>query len=232
MRPSLFVTGTDTEVGKTRIATGLCAAFVDAGLRVTAMKPIASGCRRTPAGLRNDDAESLLHSMNVRASYGEVNPYAFEPAIAPHIAAAEAGVSVDFTVLDHCFERLQLQSDITIVEGAGGWLAPVDTTRNFADLATRWGLDVVLVVGLRLGCLNHALLTQESVHRHGLRLVGWVGNCIDPAFERLEQNIATLKSRLNAPCLGEIPYAPHADNASTAKILAPNLKEIGPIGRP
>ena len=232
MRPSLFVTGTDTEVGKTRIATGLCTAFVNAGLRVAAMKPIASGCRRTPEGLRNDDAESLLHAMNVRASYGEVNPYAFEPAIAPHIAAAEAGANVDFTILDHCFERLRLRSDITIVEGAGGWLAPVDLTRNFADLATRWELDVVLVVGLRLGCLNHALLTQESIHRHGLRLVGWVGNCIDPAFERLQENMTTLKSRLAAPCLGEIPYEPHGGSATAARILAINLKEMAPISRP
>jgi dethiobiotin synthetase len=232
MHPSLFVTGTDTEVGKTRVAAALCLAFANSGARVAAMKPIASGCQRTPAGLRNSDADSLLNAMNVRASYAEVNPYAFEPAIAPHIAAAEAGVRVDFAVLDRSFERLSLQSDITIVEGAGGWLAPIDATRNFADLAAHWQSDVVLVVGLRLGCLNHALLTQESIHRHGLRLAGWVGNCVDPGFERRQENMATLHARLTAPCLGEIPYAPQSGYAATAEILSAKLTELGPIGRP
>ncbi len=118
------------------------------------MKPVASGCTRTPDGLRNDDAMALLGAMNIRATYAEVNPYAFEPAIAPHIAALEAGIRIDFAVLDRCYERLALQSDVTIVEGAGGWLAPLDAVRSFADLAMHWQLSVVLVVGLRLGCLN------------------------------------------------------------------------------
>ena len=150
----LFVTGTDTGVGKTRIAAALCMAYAARRKRVAAMKPVASGCTQTSAGLRNEDAEALLAAMTVRAAYDEVNPYAFEPAIAPHIAAMEAGCPIDFHLLDGCYERLCLQSDVIIVEGAGGFLAPLDATRTFADLAVRWQLGVVLVVGLRLGCLT------------------------------------------------------------------------------
>jgi dethiobiotin synthetase len=204
----LFVTGTDTGVGKTRIAAGLCRAFAARGARVAAMKPVASGCALTTDGLRNEDALTLLAAMTVRARYSEVNPYAFAPAIAPHIAAAEAGVSVDFDVLDRAFDRLRLQSDVLIVEGAGGWLAPLDATRGFADLAARWQMDVVLVVGMRLGCLNHALLTAESIERRGLRLRGWVANAIDSQFERLTENVSSLRARIPAPCLGCLPFEP------------------------
>jgi dethiobiotin synthetase len=218
----LFVTGTDTGVGKTRVAAALSMAYATQDKRVAAMKPVASGCRRTPAGLRSEDAEALMAATTVRAAYEDVNPYAFEPAIAPHIAATEAGCSIDFGLLDECYERLCLQSDVTIVEGAGGWLAPLDATRTFADLAVRWQLDVILVVGLRLGCLNHALLTAESIERHGLRLRGWVANSIDPGFERLTENISSLNSRLAAPCLGIFSFEPQADSAALAQALALN----------
>lgn len=217
--PTLFITGTDTGVGKTRIAAALCRAFRARGTRVAAMKPVASGCTPTREGLRNDDALALLAAMNVRAHYSEVNPYAFEPAIAPHIAAGEAGVSIDFDVLDRAYERLRVRAEALIVEGAGGWLAPLDATRSFADLAAHWRMDVILVVGLRLGCLNHALLTVESIERRGLHLRGWVANCIDPAFERLPENMSSLKSRIAAPCLGFFPFEPHADPESLARIL-------------
>jgi dethiobiotin synthetase len=227
--PRLFVTGTDTGVGKTRIATALCLAFAAAGKRVAAMKPVASGCTATPDGLRNDDAMALQGAMNVRASYAEVNPYAFEPAIAPHIAALEAGRSIDFAVLDRCFERLALQSDATIIEGAGGWLAPLDTELTFADLAVRWQLDVVLVVGLRLGCLNHALLTAESIDRRGLRLCGWIGNSVDPVFERRDENLAALGTRIAAPCIGTYPYSPASGARDVAKSLAAALADLEPI---
>ena len=224
--PRFFVTGTDTGVGKTRIATALCLAFAAAGLRVAAMKPVAAGCARTPEGLRNDDAAALLECMTVQASYAEVNPYAFEPAIAPHIAALEAGRCIDLDVLDRCYERLRLQSDVSIVEGAGGWLAPLDATRTFADLAAHWELDVILVVGLRLGCLNHALLTAQAIERHGLRLRGWVGNSPAPGFERREENIRTLKMRLAAPCLATFPYAPASTARDASKTLLPRLPEL------
>jgi dethiobiotin synthetase len=204
----LFVTGTDTGVGKTRIAAALCMAYAARRKRVAAMKPVASGCTQTSAGLRSEDAEALLAAMTVRAAYDEVNPYAFEPAIAPHIAATEAGCSIDFQLLDGCYERLCRHSDVIIVEGAGGWLAPLDATHTFADLAVRWKLDVILVVGLRLGCLNHALLTAEAIETRGLQLAGWVGNSVDPNFERREANTDTLRTRLAANCLGILPYSP------------------------
>jgi dethiobiotin synthetase len=216
MTRTLFVTGTDTGVGKTRIAVALCGALAARGQRVAAMKPVASGCIRTPEGLRNEDALALLAAMTVRARYSEVNPYAFEPAIAPHIAAEEAGILIDFAVLDRAYERLDLQSDVLVVEGAGGWLAPLDASRGFADLAVRWRTGVILVVGLRLGCLNHALLTVESIERRGLTLRGWVANCIDPGFLRLAENVASLRSRIRAPCLGFFPFAPHASFESIA----------------
>jgi dethiobiotin synthetase len=220
MTPAWFITGTDTGVGKTRIATALCHAIARRSISVAAMKPVASGCSVTPDGLRNDDALALLAAMNVRARYCDVNPYAFAPAIAPHIAAQEAGICIAFDVLDRAFERLRMQSRAMIVEGAGGWLAPLDATRGFADLAAHWHMDVILVVGMRLGCLNHALLTAESIERRGLRLRGWVANTIDPGFERLTENIASLHSRLLAPCLGIFSFQPRARLESVAQSLA------------
>jgi len=221
----LFITGTDTGVGKTRIAAALCVAYAARRKRVAAMKPVASGCMQTPAGLRNEDAEALRAAMTVRAAYGDVNPYAFEPAIAPHIAAMEAGCPIDFGVLDGCYKRLCRQSDVIIVEGAGGWLAPLDATRTFADLAVRWQLDVVLVVGLRLGCLNHALLTAEAIEARGLKLAGWVGNSVAPDFERREANTDTLRSRLAANCLGIFPYSPESTAREVANGFLSTLPE-------
>jgi dethiobiotin synthetase len=228
----LFVTGTDTGVGKTRMAAALCSAFVAAGKRVAAMKPVASGCDSTPEGLRNEDALALHAAMNVRASYDEINPYAFAPAIAPHIAAAEAHRTIDFELLDRCYERLCLQSEITVVEGAGGWLAPLDGRQTFADLAARWRLDIILVVGMRLGCLNHALLTAESVQRRGLKLAGWIANGIDPGFERPEENLRTLRAAIAAPCLGSFPYAPAARMDDISKKLAVAIRELAPGAAP
>ena len=221
----LFVTGTDTGVGKTRTAAALCVAYAARDKRVAGMKPVASGCVQTEAGLRNEDAEALLAAMTVRAAYGDVNPYAFEPAIAPHIAAMEAGRPIDFGLLDGCYERLCLQSDVIIVEGAGGWLAPLDATHTFADLAVRWKLDVILVVGLRLGCLNHALLTAEAIEVRGLQLAGWVGNSVDPDFARREANIATLRSRLAANCLGLFPYSPESSARGLSNTFLSTLPE-------
>ena len=214
-----FVAGTDTGVGKTRVAASLCRAFAARGVRTAAMKPVASGCTPTPGGLRNDDALALIGAMNVRAEYCEVNPYAFEPAIAPHIAAADVGVEIDFAVLDHAFERLSLRCDVLVVEGAGGWLTPLGASRSLADLATRWQMDVILVVGMRLGCLNHALLTRESIERRGLCLSGWVANVIDSQFARLAENLSSLDSGMSAPCLGVLPFEPNLDPMALAARL-------------
>jgi dethiobiotin synthetase len=222
----LFVTGTDTGIGKTRVALGLCHAFAMQGKRVAAMKPVASGCSQTPAGLRNDDALALQAAMNVQAAYSDVNPYAFAAPIAPHIAAAEAGGTIDFDVLDRAYERLTMRSDVVVVEGAGGWLVPLDERRTMADLAVAWQLKVIVVVGMRLGCLNHAQLTAESVERRGLTLHGWVANALDPDFERLDENIASLRTRMPAPCLGVLEHAPLANSQAVALALLPGLVPV------
>lgn len=194
-----FVTGTDTGVGKTVIAAALARALVARGLRVAVMKPVASGSDPTPDGLRNSDALALIDAASVKAPYDVVNPYCFRPPISPHIAAREAGVTIDLALLRSRFDSLAAASDCVIVEGAGGWLAPVSDTAAMADLAAALSLPVVLVVGLRLGCLNHALLTRESIAARGAAVAGWIANAIDPGFERAAENLGTLTARLGAP---------------------------------
>lgn len=203
-----FVTGTDTGVGKTVVTLGLMRGLQARGLRVVAMKPVASGCRRTAQGLRNDDALQLQRQGSLPLDYGDVNPYAFEPAIAPHLAAAEAGVRIDPETIRKGFERLAGQADRVCVEGVGGWLVPLNETHTVADLAGVLGLGVILVVGIRLGCLNHALLTAQAIRAAGLGLAGWVANLPSPGSERIGENIAALEERLAAPRLGTVPYLP------------------------
>ena len=214
-----FVTGTDTGVGKTLCTAALLRVARLRGLRTVGMKPIASGCEATPDGLRNEDA--LAHLAETSAplpAYAAVNPYAFIPAIAPHIAAAEAGITVDFHLLAKLWAELTQDRDFALLEGAGGWQVPIDSTRFFPDLAVHLQLPVVLVVGLRLGCINHALLTAQSIAARGLRLAGWVGNRIDPQFSRLDDNVAALHRHLPAPCLGVVP--PLAQPALAARVAA------------
>ena len=214
-----FVTGTDTEVGKTLCTAALLRVARLQGLRTVGMKPIASGCEATPEGLRNEDA--LAHLAETSAplpAYATVNPYAFAPAIAPHIAAAEAGVSVDLRCIAECWTELTRDRDFALMEGAGGWQVPIDATRFFPELAARLQLPVVLVVGLRLGCINHALLTAQAIATRGLRLAGWIGNRIDPQFSRLDDNLAALHRHLPAPCLGVVP--PLAETALAARVAA------------
>jgi len=206
---SFFVTGTDTGVGKTLISAALTRALVARGLRVAVMKPVASGSGPTAEGPRNSDALTLMAAANVPAPYEVVNPYCFLPPISPHIAAREAGVSIDLTLLRSRFDSLALASDCVVVEGAGGWLAPISDTASMADLAAALSLPVLLVVGLRLGCLNHALLTRDSVATRGAAFAGWIANAIDPHFDRPEENLATLSTRLGAPPLARVPFLDH-----------------------
>lgn len=213
-----FVTGTDTGVGKTRIAVALIHALRAQGLRVAGMKPVAAGHQ---PGELNEDVVALMQASNVAADLRDVNPYAFEPAIAPHIAAAQAGVQIDLDVIRAAHARLSAQADAVVVEGAGGWRVPLNEREDLADLAQALNVPVVLVVGLRLGCLNHALLTAESVARRGLPWAGWVGNAIDPAMDRRRENIESLKTRLPGPCLGIFSYQPgSASEAWTSETLA------------
>lgn len=204
----VFVTGTDTGVGKTRVAVVLIRALRAQGLRVAAMKPVSAG---NEPGELNEDVVALLQAVNVDADVRDVNPYAFEPAIAPHIAAKQAGVRIDLDVIAAAYARLAAAADVVVVEGAGGWRVPLNEHEDMADLAQRLGLPVVLVVGLRLGCLNHALLTAESVARRRLPWAGWVGNHIDPAMASQAANIAVLRARLPGPCLGVQTFFPEPD---------------------
>ncbi|MBW8371844.1 MAG: dethiobiotin synthase [Thiobacillus sp.] len=195
----LFVTGTDTGVGKTRVAVALIHALRAQGLRVAAMKPVSAGS--APGGL-NEDVEVLLQAANVAADIRDVNPYAFAPAIAPHIAAQQAGRRIELDVIAAAYSRLAAAADVVVVEGAGGWRVPLNDREDMADLAQRLDLPVVLVVGLRLGCLNHALLTAESIANRHVPWAGWVANHVDPGMDCQAENIAALRARLPSPCLG------------------------------
>ena len=206
MSRGIFVTGTDTGVGKTVVAAGLVRLAAAGGRRVVGLKPIASGAQRTPEGLRNDDALALTAASSVALPYALTNPLCFEPPIAPHIAAAEAGVTISLTALADWYARATAAAELAIVEGAGGWRVPLHPEGFLSDLPEQLGLDVLLVVGLRLGCLNHARLTFEAISRSGrCRCAGWIGNRIDPDFARLDENLATLERLLGGPPLALIP---------------------------
>lgn len=207
-----FVTGTDTGIGKTVVASGLIQALAQRGLKVAGMKPVASGCVETKSGWRNDDADRLMAAANVEASYSTVNPYAFEPAIAPHIAAQLQGNDISLEKILKCFNTLQTKADCVVVEGAGGWLVPLGSKLTMADVAAELGLPIIMVVGLRLGCLNHALLTIDAIQARGLEIAGWVANQVEPDFPALNENMATLSARISSPCLGQIPFL---DNIAT-----------------
>jgi len=221
MSRALFVTGTDTGIGKTRVACALLRAFAARGARVAGMKPVAAGAVDTPEGPRNADALALMAAASGRVPYGIVNPFVFTPSIAPHLAAAEAGVRIDLDHIARCHAELAARHDVVIVEGAGGLLVPLDERRSFADLARALGAPVLLVVGLRLGCLNHALLSAEAIAARGLRLAGWVGTALDPGFERPDANVATLRERIAAPCWGTLGHRPETEARSDVIDLDP-----------
>ncbi|MDG9929780.1 MULTISPECIES: dethiobiotin synthase [unclassified Pseudomonas] len=221
MTQAYFVTGTDTEIGKTTIAAGLLHAARLAGLSTAAAKPVASGCVPTGEGLRNDDALALLGECSLALAYDEVNPFAFAPAIAPHLAAREAGVELSVARLLPAVRRvLDRGADFSLVEGAGGWRVPLAGDESLSDLAVALRLPVILVVGVRLGCINHAVLSAEAIQRDGLELAGWVANIVEPRTSRLEDNLATLAERLPAPCLGRVPRLERATPAAVAAHLS------------
>lgn len=216
---SVFVTGTDTDVGKTRISVALIELLQRQGKRVAAMKPIASGCEMTVDGLRNDDALQLRQQADVELPYELMNPYAFAPAIAPHIAAEQVGKVMDLLLIKQHFALIQQQSDAVVVEGAGGWLVPINQTATMADLAIKLNLPVILVVDIRLGCINHALLTAKAIASTGLKLQGWVANNVGRNSQSIEI-VETLTQRIWAPCLGYVPIL--AANESAADYLVLN----------
>ncbi len=202
-----FVTGTDTEVGKTLVSAALLHKCREHGWSTLGMKPVAAGCTQGGNGVwSNEDVDMLTAASSVQAERTLVNPYLFHEAISPHLAAGKAGVTIDPEAIMGCFRRLREQADAIVVEGAGGFLVPLGESFDGGQLARMLGLPLVLVVGMRLGCINHALLTQEAIAARGLKLAGWVANHIDADMGCLEENLATLRERLRAPLLGVLPF--------------------------
>ena len=212
----LFITGTDTGIGKTFVSSLLIKLLAEEDLNVVGMKPIASGAKVIDGSLKNEDALSLIEASNVMVDYKSINPYVFEPAISPHIAAEEAGIEIDLDNIKNCFVQLQKSSDIVVVEGVGGWYAPLSANCTVADLAEELSLPIILVVGLRLGCLNHALLTAQAIRQSGLPVAGWIANHVEKDFSSAEKNISTLKHFLNDfPFLGSVSFQASSDDEVT-----------------
>ena len=206
MSRAWFVTGTDTGVGKTFASVALLHALRARGLRVAGMKPVASGCERGEDGWRNDDALALQSASDPLPAYADVNPFALPAATAPQLAARDAGITVALTPLQAAFARLSARADAVVVEGAGGWLAPMGDGLEQSAMARAVGGEVLLVVGLRLGCLSHARLTAGAIAADGCRLAGWIGNRVDPGFDRVDDYLALLREALPAPCLGVLAH--------------------------
>lgn len=220
----IFIAGTDTGVGKTLIACALLQGFAARGLRVAGMKPVAAGAMRRRGVWHNDDVAQLRAAANVDVPQAVVNPYCFAPPIAPHIAAREAGVTMRMAVIGKNYAQLARSADLVVVEGVGGLLVPLGRTFGAADIPARLGLPVVLVVGLRLGCLNHALLSVAAIEARGLYLAGWIANRIDPAMARAAENLQTLCVRIKAPLLGTVPHARNPQSARIARAV--DMKQL------
>lgn len=206
MARHLFVAGTDTGIGKTHGAQALVHAFRQAGERVAGMKPVASGSARTREGLRNQDALDLQAASAPTPPYALVNPLALEAAVSPHLAAAQEGAAVTWEPLDGAFQALSGTYDRVVVEGVGGWMVPLSETISAEEIPKRWGLPVVLVVGIRLGCISHARLTARAIQADGCLLAGWIANLVEPDMLLRDENVETLRRLLPAPCLGVLPY--------------------------
>lgn len=210
MGKGLFVTGTDTDAGKTVVTCALLSVLARQGRSVAGFKPVAAGANRTPKGLRNADALWLRRFSSMSLRYEEVNPFVLEAAIAPHIAAQASGTRLETSAMLDCRQRLGGKAQVVVTEGAGGWMVPLSPGADMADLAAAIGDPVILVVGMRLGCLNHALLTAQAIRNRGCRLAGWVANRLDPGMPALNQNLDTLVGRLGGPPLGSVPWLGNA----------------------
>jgi dethiobiotin synthetase len=206
MTRGIYVTGTDTGIGKTTASCALLHALRVRGVRAVGMKPVASGCERTPDGWRNDDALRLIDASDPKPDYALVNPYALPDPTAPELAAADVGVTIELAPLRAAFDALSAQADVVVVEGVGGWAAPLSARIDQAELVRALELPVLLVVGLQLGCINHARLTARAIRADGLHLLGWIGSAVDPEFQRSEETVAILDRVIDAPCLGLLAY--------------------------
>lgn len=219
MAKGAFITGTGTGCGKTEITLGLMRALQQRGEQVLGMKPVASGANATSEGLRNEDALRIQAQCTSELPYDWVNPFAYAPPIAPHLAAEAAGRPVELRLISDRFEQLACRADRVLVEGVGGWLVPLNASARVVDLALHLELPVILVVGLQLGCINHALLTEASIRQSGVRLLGWVANQVEPEMRAREGNLATLRKHLSVPCLGEVPWLDSPSSMAVADYL-------------
>jgi len=224
MTTAYFVTGTDTGVGKTRTSCALLHALRATHPKCVGMKPFASGAEETAHGWSNDDVNQLRAASTLQVMPELDNPYLLPWPVSPHIAAKLAGQTIDIEHIVHAFDVLCEQADAVVVEGVGGFVVPLNETQTSADLAQALDLPIILVVGIRLGCLNHALLTQEAIEARGLQLAGWVANRLDPDMLAQEDNIATLRERLRAPLLADWPWEPEAPAASLTLALPPSRR--------
>ncbi len=225
MKNTFFITGTDTEVGKTFVSCLLLDAFNAKQYKTFGMKPIASGCEADASGtLKNRDALLLQQHASLKKNYQTVNPIALEAAIAPHIAAEKMGLNFNTTQVEQVIlKHLPKDADICLIEGAGGWLLPLNQETLFSEVIQRLGLPVILVIGLKLGCLNHALLTYHALRAQKQEVIGWIGNCITPEMPAREENINTLKQHIKAPCLGIIPHATKTPTHIDLEIIKTSL---------
>lgn len=214
---AFFVTGTDTDAGKTYVSRALLQGLHQAGFRTIGAKPIAAG---VDGSGQNPDALALQAASSVPLDYAAINPILLQAAVAPHLAAAIEQQPLDEEVLSQQLHALKLQADLVLVEGAGGWLLPLSASRYLADWVAEQQLPVLLVVGMKLGCLNHAMLTVREIERSGLRLLGWVANGVDPAMQLQQENIADLQQRIPAPCLGIVPHQPEGASSLLQQQLA------------
>ena len=214
-----FITGTDTGVGKTLVASALIHSFAQQGFKSVGLKPVAAGCRLQDNVLISEDVELLMAASNVALPMEQLNPYAFAPVIAPHIAAAQAGEEIKLQVILQAYQKLVAQTDVVIVEGVGGFRVPLSDGFDTADLAESLALPVILVVGMRLGCLSHALLTVEAIQARGLKLAGWVANQVDTEMAAFDENLHAIRQRLAVPCLGILLWMENADFRDAAKHL-------------
>ncbi|MBA3487273.1 MAG: dethiobiotin synthase [Lysobacter sp.] len=229
---SIYITGTDTGVGKTLVSTSVLHALRARGLRAVGMKPVASGCSRIGGGWRNDDALQLQSASNPRPLYENLNPYALIHPLAPELAAQDEGVEVTLEPILSAWSRLAGQADAVVVEGVGGWAAPLSASLDQSAVVRALGVPVVLVVGLRLGCISHARLTASAIEADGAHLAGWIASEIDPEMDRIDDNFALLHQRLNAPCWGRLPFRPSACPADMALALRlpewPSQRRVAP----
>jgi len=214
--PSVFITGTDTDSGKTLVTLGLMHALQQKGLRVNGMKPVAAGVSEIDSEAVNEDAQLIRLQSSRQLPYELVNPHLFEPAIAPHIAAQQVDRTIDFKPVKAAFYEIEKQSELVVVEGAGGWLVPLNEQQDVADIAVHMNLPVILVVGLKLGCINHARLSMQAIQARGCRVMGWVGSQIDPEMMNVDENIKTLKQYLPVQCLGVVPWLEERDTETVA----------------